>query len=201
MSFQFIQEWISSLFISSDQSSIQPDTIAFRAVCAWQLQVLAFPQQGQLCVAFPSTTKQILRIAHLGRVSPHDLVFKTACTQASRPLASRSFRTNQTPSAPSRLDSCCDSLGRDSSCAARHRLPPLLTRCCSIGTPFSLHCQSQMNLGVMPSSRTDHRTGNETQFLVGLVHDHFYVVLLTRLILRRVSRSLPSSFLCELQHC
>ena len=81
------------------------------------------------------------------------------------------------------------------SCARRPLRQGQMPSCLE---PFSPALPATHELWFAPFSRNAHRTGNEAQLLLGLVHIHVHVVLLARLVLLRVSRlfaPLPSSFL------
>ena len=105
--------------------------------------------------------QEVLCVDLLGRVTLHDLLLETACTQANRQITSRFL-----------LSACCSKLVhyfhlasdcnnhcRYLSCTAHRFLPPSesIERLCFSALPVSHEC------GFMPTSRPAHRTGNESQ--------------------------------------
>ena len=72
-------------------------------------------------------------------------------------------------------------------------LQPTLMQCRSTGTPFSAPPVTR-ELGLVPTSRTADRTGNEAELIRVLVHVHVHVVQLSRLILLRLCRRFSYHF-------
>ena len=180
-----------------------------------QLRPIVHPQSAQSClgkcrfllsrnkansVLFTRTHcshgffQQVLRVDLLTCAKLHDLVLESHCAKINLPTCLATSLRQQdvsaaclVPSAPSsRLASSCSSLSQS---FFRVQLTVLFHHhCCDVLkwlSPSSRHRLSYLNLGFTPSSRIAHRTGNEAQFLLVLVHIHFHFIRLARLAFLR----------------
>ena len=135
--------------------------------------------------------QKVLRVDRL--VCVH-LVLEAYCVKANCHFASRDLHTNQTfpllDAYPRLLPLVCLKLQQLSrkNRASRRSAPPSKVRCRSdvINFPSACHTWTWFT----PFSRTAHRTGNESQFLV-LVHIHVNNVPSARLLLQRIKRLFP----------